>query len=185
MSSLAFDTHKFVRELTKANMPEAQAEVLAQHYANLLSDRLATKDDLKIQDKTIDAGYKDLKTDIKALRQDMVHLEDRMDDRFNNFEERMDDRFNNFEERMDDRFKNFEERINERFINLEERINERFINFEERINERFINFEERIDKRFINFEERINARIINVALKTQIAGVIITCGIIGLMLQYS
>ena len=141
MSSLAFDTHKFVRELTKANMPEAQAEVLAQHYANLLSDRLATKDDLKIQDKTIDAGHKDLKTDIEALSQDMVHLEDRMD--------------------------------------------ERFKNFEERINERFINFEDRIDKRFINFEDRINARIINVALKTQIAGVIITCGIIGLMLQYS
>ena len=116
MSSLAFDTHKFVRELTKANMPEAQAEVLAQHYANLLSDRLATKDDLKIQDKTIDT-------------------------RFDNFEDRMDDRFKNFEDRMDERFK--------------------------------------------NFEERINARIINVALKTQIAGVIITCGIIGLMLQYS
>ena len=127
MSSLAFDTHKFVRELTKANMPEAQAEVLAQHYANLLSDRLATRDDLKIQDKTIDT-------------------------RFDNFEDRMDDRFKNFEDCMDERFKNFEDRI---------------------------------DKRFINLEDRINARIINVALKTQIAGVIITCGIIGLMLQYS
>ena len=47
MSALAFDTHKFVKDLTKAGMSDAQAEVLANHYASLMNDRLATKDDIE------------------------------------------------------------------------------------------------------------------------------------------
>ena len=74
MSTLAFDTHKFVRDLTKANMPEEQAEVLAQHYANLHSDRLATKDD------------------ISGLKKDMMHLEERLDAKIDHLEERLNDR---------------------------------------------------------------------------------------------
>ena len=46
MSNLAFDTHKFVKDLTANGMPDKQAEVLADHYASLLTDRLATKEDL-------------------------------------------------------------------------------------------------------------------------------------------
>ena len=48
MTNLAFDTHKFVKDLTIAKMPQAQAEALAYHYASLLDDRLATKDDIKL-----------------------------------------------------------------------------------------------------------------------------------------
>ena len=47
MTTFAFDTHKFVKELTAAGMKTAQAEVLASSYASLLTDRIATKDDLK------------------------------------------------------------------------------------------------------------------------------------------
>ena len=47
MSNLAFDTHKFVKDLTKAGMKDIQAEMLANHYARLLTDKLVTKDDLK------------------------------------------------------------------------------------------------------------------------------------------
>ncbi len=43
MSSLAFDTHKFVTDLTKAGMDTGMAEVLANHYASLMDDRIATK----------------------------------------------------------------------------------------------------------------------------------------------
>ena len=87
MSYLAFDTHKFVKDLTRNGMPDKQAEVLADHYASLLTDRLATKEDLfglrkelKGDINTIrselkgDIGglRKELKGDIEALRKDMM-----------------------------------------------------------------------------------------------------------------
>ena len=46
LSNLDFDTHKFVKDLTANGMPDKQAELLADHYASLLNDRLATKEDL-------------------------------------------------------------------------------------------------------------------------------------------
>ena len=47
MSTVAFDTHAFVKELTRAGMPEEQAEVLARSQAALIDEKLATKQDLK------------------------------------------------------------------------------------------------------------------------------------------
>lgn len=47
MSTLVFDTHAFVKELTQAGMPEDQAEVLARSQAMLIDEKLATKQDLK------------------------------------------------------------------------------------------------------------------------------------------
>ena len=47
MATLAFDTHAFVKELTQAGRPEAQAEVLARSQATLINEKLATKQDLK------------------------------------------------------------------------------------------------------------------------------------------
>ena len=55
MTTLVFDTHKFVKELTAAGMKTAQAEVLASSYANLLTDRIATKDDLKALEDRLNA----------------------------------------------------------------------------------------------------------------------------------
>lgn len=63
MSSLAFDTHKFVTDLNKASMDTAMAEVLANHYATLLNDRIATKDDVAL------------------LRKDMESMEERLNTR--------------------------------------------------------------------------------------------------------
>jgi len=133
MSNLAFDTHKFVRDLTKAKMPEEQAEVLAQHYANLLNDRLATKDD------------------IQALRKDMFHLEERSDIKL---------------------------------VNLEERIDAKLGSLEERIDIKLGNLEERMDAKIGHLEERLNDRILYTALKSQIAGVLIICTVMGLMFNY-
>ncbi len=47
MSTIVFDTHTFVKELTQAGMPEVQAEVLARSQATLIDEKLATKQDLK------------------------------------------------------------------------------------------------------------------------------------------
>ena len=86
MSNLAFDTHKFVKDLTRNGMPDKQAEVLADHYASLLTDRLATKEDLfglrtelkgdnkslrKDLDNKIEALRTELKGDIGGLRKDL------------------------------------------------------------------------------------------------------------------
>jgi hypothetical protein len=50
MSTLTFDTHKFVKRLTEAGMPLGQAEVLADEQTKLIDERLATKDDLKMME---------------------------------------------------------------------------------------------------------------------------------------
>lgn len=75
MSALAFDTHKFVKDLTKAGMTDAQAEVLANHYASLMNDRLATKDDLEALGKAtrddIEALRNATKDDLEALRKEV------------------------------------------------------------------------------------------------------------------
>ena len=47
MSSIAFDTHAFVKDMTRAGMPEEQAELLARSQATLIDEKLATKQDLK------------------------------------------------------------------------------------------------------------------------------------------
>lgn len=65
MANIAFDTHKFVKDLTNTGMATNQAEVLADHYATLLNDRLATKDDIE-QLRT------EVKKDIELLRKDMM-----------------------------------------------------------------------------------------------------------------
>ena len=93
MSNLAFDTHKFVKDLTRNGMPDKQAEVLADHYASLLNDRLATKDDLAALRKELKGDINslrselkgdisglrsELKGDISGLRKDMISLEERL-----------------------------------------------------------------------------------------------------------
>lgn len=46
MGTLTFDTHKFVKRLMEAGMPEAQAEILAEEQARLIDERIATKLDI-------------------------------------------------------------------------------------------------------------------------------------------
>ena len=114
MSNLAFDTYKFVKDLTKANMPEDQVVALAQHYANLLDDRLATKDDLKL-----------LKGDLKLLKSDLEKVESELKAEISG-----------------------------------------------------------LRKVMVHLEERLNARIVNVALKTQLAGVVIICTVMGVLYNF-
>jgi len=66
MTALAFDTHAFVKRLTGAGMPEAQAEVLADEQRRLFDDRLATKDDLERVKAEINSETKTTLAEIKA-----------------------------------------------------------------------------------------------------------------------
>jgi len=62
-----FDTHAFVKRLTAAGMPEAQAEVLADEQVRLIDDRLATKEDIaKLQAATT--------VDVARLHEDIAKL---------------------------------------------------------------------------------------------------------------
>ena len=57
MSRFAFDTHTFVKCLTRAGMDEQQAEALVEWQVQLINDSLATKQDIE-----------EIKRDIEALR---------------------------------------------------------------------------------------------------------------------
>ena len=147
MSNLAFDTHQFVLDLTKAKMPEAQAEALARHYANLLNDRLATKDDLKLQ------GL--------AFKEDMVALRSELKEDMNVLEQKMDAEFAAVRSEMASEFANVRSEI----ARLDQKT-------------------DRLDQKIDHLEERLSANIINTAQKTQIAGVVVICTIMGLMFTY-
>ena len=75
MATLAFDTHAFVKELTQAGMPEAQAEVLARSQATLIDEKLATKQDLKELEARLTRDIKELED---RLARDMRELELRL-----------------------------------------------------------------------------------------------------------
>ena len=60
MSTVAFDTHAFVKELTRVGMPEEQAEVLAQSQATLIDEKLATKQDWKELEMNLRREMKEL-----------------------------------------------------------------------------------------------------------------------------
>ena len=66
MSMLAFDTYRFVKDLTAAGMKTEQAEVLASSYAGLVNDQLATKDDLKALEQRLDGRMEALEHRLNA-----------------------------------------------------------------------------------------------------------------------
>lgn len=47
MSAITSDTHAYIKKLKAVGIPEEQAEVQAQALADLVTDRLVTKDDLE------------------------------------------------------------------------------------------------------------------------------------------
>ena len=82
MVAMTFDTHAFVKELTKAGMPEEQAEVLARSQATLIDEKLATKQDLKELELRLKRDIQELKRDMQEmeanLKRDMKELEMRL-----------------------------------------------------------------------------------------------------------
>ena len=82
MSTFAFDSHAFVKELTEAGMPERQAEVLAGGQLRLIEADLATKADIELIRRDIESIRHDIKAlegatkkEIELIRRDMKALE--------------------------------------------------------------------------------------------------------------
>ena len=71
MTIVAFDTHKYIKRLTGAGMPESQAEAIADEHRSLIENQLATKQDIKELEATTKRDLKELeaatKRDIKEL----------------------------------------------------------------------------------------------------------------------
>jgi len=53
MTAIAFDTHAYVKKLRAVGFSEEQAEVQAQALADIIDERLATKQDLSQLQKEI------------------------------------------------------------------------------------------------------------------------------------
>ena len=68
MSGFAFDTHTFVKHLTRAGMDEQQAEALVEFQVQLINDSLATKQDIEEVKRDIEALRLTTEQSIEALR---------------------------------------------------------------------------------------------------------------------
>ena len=68
--AIAFDTHRFVKHLTGKGFTEEQAEALAIEQVNLLNSNLATKADIAMIQRDIEALRQETKADIEVLRQE-------------------------------------------------------------------------------------------------------------------
>ena len=71
---IPFDTHRFVKRMTEAGMPAAQAEVLADEQVALLNSQLATKQDfaeLAARQETLatKAAVEELRKEVAVLRE--------------------------------------------------------------------------------------------------------------------
>ncbi len=77
--AIAFDTHRFVKNLTESGFTEQQAEALAKEQVQLLNSNLATKVDilaLKADIETVKADLEAVKlglqADIQASKVDLL-----------------------------------------------------------------------------------------------------------------
>lgn len=66
--TISFDTHRFVKRLVKSGLTEETAEVLADEQSRLLTDNLATKNEL---DTGLAAVRADLEKGLAAVRADL------------------------------------------------------------------------------------------------------------------
>ncbi len=75
--AIQFDTHKFIKHMTKVGFTEEQAEVIANQQINLINSNLATKEDIASIHADIAAIHADIATihaDIATIHADIAKL---------------------------------------------------------------------------------------------------------------
>lgn len=72
MTATTFDTLKFVKRLKAAGVPEEQAEVHAETFAQIIEDRIATKQDIIQIEQNIKELEISLKREIEASKVDTI-----------------------------------------------------------------------------------------------------------------
>lgn len=69
MSSISFDTHKFVRKLQEAGFDEKQAEGLTEAMRAAIDEsELATRSDLREMELRLDSRFESLKGDMSLVK---------------------------------------------------------------------------------------------------------------------
>jgi len=63
-SSITFDTLAYVKKLKSAGVPEKQAEVQAETFAEILEERITTKQDLKELELALRHDLANIKSEI-------------------------------------------------------------------------------------------------------------------------
>ena len=63
-SALTFDTLAYVKKLRSAGVPEKQAEIQAETFAEILEERVATKQDLKELELALKHDLANIKAEI-------------------------------------------------------------------------------------------------------------------------
>ena len=69
--AIAFDTHRFVKNLTASGFTEAQAEALADEQAHLLDSNLATKTDILAIKSDIREVRSEVQAEIREVRSEV------------------------------------------------------------------------------------------------------------------
>ncbi len=72
--AIAFDTHRFVKNLTAHGFSEEQAEALATEQVNLLNSNLATKADIAEVQREIEVLRQETKVEIAGVRREIEAL---------------------------------------------------------------------------------------------------------------
>ena len=65
--AIAFDSHRFVKNLTSSGFTEAQAEALADEQAHLLDSNLATKADIL----AVKADIREVRAEIREVKSEL------------------------------------------------------------------------------------------------------------------
>ena len=69
--AIAFDTHRFVKNLTASGFTEAQAEALAEEQVHLLNSNLATMADISAVESNLQAEIQTVRTDLSAVERSL------------------------------------------------------------------------------------------------------------------
>ena len=101
MGATAFDTLRVAKRLGAAGFDSGQAESLATIFAESITDKLATKDDLGDLEKRLDIK---IDTVEKRLTSKIESVEERMTSKIGSVEERMTSKIESVEERMTSNF---------------------------------------------------------------------------------
>ena len=71
-SAITFDTLAYVKKLKAAGVPEKQAEVQAETFAEIIEDRIATKHDILMLKQDLKELELTLKRDIANIKAEII-----------------------------------------------------------------------------------------------------------------